>query len=1753
MSAQASNPLRQSILLALALLYQGTGRAELPSGATVVGGAASVSHVGGNQVIHQGTQRAIIDWQNFSIGAGNSVRINQPNTSSVLLNRVVGGNASNILGNLSANGQVFLVNPFGVYFGAGATVDVGGLLATTLNIRNEDFMAGNYLFNRSSLSSARREVINAGVLKAREGGYVVLAGDYAASSGVIQARLGTAALASGDKMTLDIKGDNLINFTVDEKTVAELSGVENRGQILADGGRAIMTASVARDLATATVNSSGLIQARSTVERDGAIYLSADGGNTLVSGRLDASGKEAGRKGGTIAVLGDKVALTGTASVDAAGDAGGGKINVGGNFQGQGPLQNSRTAFVGKDVRITADALGNGNGGEVVVWADDHTRFYGDITARGGAQGGDGGNVEVSGKAILDYNGTVNTLAPQGKAGTLLLDPTDIEIVTTVDPATADMTGASPFSDATNNGGTSRMSVGALEAALAAGNVTVTTQTASGTAPKGGTITIDDGAGGGVQWTNSNTLKLQANNQILIKSNLQGGNGTLWLDAGNGVIQSPGSNIAANGLLLTGAGFFDLVGVTPDNFVGSWNDVNTLATNFSSASTLRYSSNRHVSVGTVDGVTGINNVNGSTQFYFDRNGAVLTLAQGVTSGSMFYRGSGGVNQTGGTAQLSSLSLQGGPASFSMAGNNIRNLTASINGDLIVTTAGAMTINGGGITTTNHNVTLTTGDAAGFDATKQPDGSTNPASLTINESINAGAGAIRLNAGTGGVYQRRSTDASGALLPNGSLTAGALLLRGNSTSKVTPFVLNNANNLVGTLAASVNGSVSYTGGPLMVGSIDGINGITTTSNTIVVPAGVDASGRATPDVYNENNVSLSVGGNLTISQNINAATTNGSDAVSLGIGGDFTALTTNGSRINADTLGVFGDDLKGTFGLRTNVSSLAAAGGKLMVIDNSDHVGDLTGIGIGAPAANASATNNGSTVSVDSASKPVGDFYLTTAGGLNIIKLMSKGSNLMLRSSSLDILLDATTADGARIMLQPYNLASKVGINNSVDTNFTPDINYSGATLLKFTNPTATFFIGTPQNAILNDIAVPNAARNTLTGDVHIGSDGAFNLGYRSLSAQTSGNMVAHNVGPLYNLRLAAPNLTINGFNTFGPQMHFFSNNLSLPGTADKYINPNKPEITLRTLNEQTVWIGNSPKSWEPNFTSKTIQKLPDGSTIIISGSTDYPFPSAGDGYGDIHIPWNDSVGVGLGNRKLVLSTGKKVYAYGATPAYTKKDDGGTSGGLWKGCDDLTTCMGTNPNPFPDPAPVDGDGGGNDNNPGNNGDTGNPDNGKCVGCPPAPPNDNPYPPDTTPTDGGDGNTGGDDGTDNTDSDNDSDGDSTDDGGDDGSGSDSGGDGDGGDGDGSDDNGDDNSGPTDSTDGDGDSNGDGGAGTDSGGDGDGGDGDGDDSSGPDNSGGNDGDGDTGGDDGAGTDSGGDGDGNDGDGDGDGGDGTGDPGDGDMNDGSDTGGTGDGDGDGDGGAGTDSGGDGDDGDGDGDGGDGTGDGSGDDNDGSGSGGDGDGDGAGDGGSGTDSGGDGDGSGGTGDGNGDGGDGTGDGGDGSGDGAGDGGAGTDSGGNGDGKGGDGTGTGSGDDGGGTGEGGAGDGSGDAGAGTGSGGTADGSDGDGTGAGANSDGDGRGAGGTGDGDGDAGAGTDSGGKSDGKSGSGDGDGSGEQSDAFAPTAVDISCGDIATAKDQGDSGRRGQSEKKRLVEIKRDGVKLRDPCQKQPEQNNAK
>lgn len=421
----ASTAPRSALLVAL-LCMPATAPA-LPTGPAPGAGQTEVAITGPGQMrITQGTPRAVLNWNGFSIARGERLDIRQPDAQSVLLNRVAGPGASVIDGSLFANGRVFLLNPDGILFGSNAQVQVGGLLASTLRLDDADFLAGRYRFSAGN-PGARAE--NRGSLTAGERGFVFLLGERVANDGSIGARMGTVALAAGEQVTLDFQGDGLSSLRIDK--AAFDAAVANRGMLAADGGQVLLSAHAAQALSDAVLTQTGVVRARSLTERNGRILL--DGGAngvTLLGGTLDVSAAQSGLRGGRADVLGWHVGLLDGAAIDASGEAGGGAVHVGGGRGGADPaLPNADAVYAAPDVRIRADATNAGNGGSVIVWADQAMRYHGAISATGGARGGDGGFIETSG-AYLDTAGIrIDASAARGKAGEWLLDPYDVEIV----------------------------------------------------------------------------------------------------------------------------------------------------------------------------------------------------------------------------------------------------------------------------------------------------------------------------------------------------------------------------------------------------------------------------------------------------------------------------------------------------------------------------------------------------------------------------------------------------------------------------------------------------------------------------------------------------------------------------------------------------------------------------------------------------------------------------------------------------------------------------------------------------------------------------------------------------------------------------------------------------------------------------------------------------------------------------------------------------------------------------------------------------------------------------------------------------------------------------------------------------------------------------------------------------------------------------------------------------------------------------
>lgn len=240
----------------------------LPEGGMVSAGIAEIHHVDAHTVITQSTDRAVIDWQSFDVDAAQHVHFSQPSVNAAILNRIHDADASIINGTLTANGQVYLVNPNGMVFGKGARVNVGSLVATTADIFNAAFMSGGKI-DFSIAGTPNAAILNQGYITAKEAGLVALVAPQVANSGIITAKAGTIALTAGDTMTLDMYGDALLSVAVSDSTYLMAL---NEGGLLASGGTISMTSATASHLLDNVVANSGVIEATAIGEKGGADY-----------------------------------------------------------------------------------------------------------------------------------------------------------------------------------------------------------------------------------------------------------------------------------------------------------------------------------------------------------------------------------------------------------------------------------------------------------------------------------------------------------------------------------------------------------------------------------------------------------------------------------------------------------------------------------------------------------------------------------------------------------------------------------------------------------------------------------------------------------------------------------------------------------------------------------------------------------------------------------------------------------------------------------------------------------------------------------------------------------------------------------------------------------------------------------------------------------------------------------------------------------------------------------------------------------------------------------------------------------------------------------------------------------------------------------------------------------------------------------------------------------------------------------------
>jgi filamentous hemagglutinin family protein len=647
----------------------------LPSGLNIVAGQAQLA-VQGAQMTVRNTPGAILNWQRFDIGAAAGVHFDQANAASKVLNRVVGNDPSQILGRLSSNGQVWLLNPHGVLFGHGARVDVASLVAGSMRMLDSDFLAGRYRL--SAPEALAGSVVNQGLLTSRFGGQILLVGgSEVRNEGSINAPGGHAGLVAGRSVELVDTG--LPNLAVKVTVPDHKAEVTNLGRLATPGGRI--------DIYAGIVNQKGLVEAQSlSVGERGEIVLQASDTLMLHAGsRTDASGQGSAR-GGRIDISAPQIGLVGDAQVDASGATGGG-IRIGGGLRGQeADIAHARALFMGAQARVNADGR-DGDGGRIVLWSDSVTRGHGQLSARGGLLG-QGGFIEVSSKGVLDWGGSadlrVADLNP-ARYGTLLLDPEFIVIqqsspsldgVGTGDLASPNLLfGAFP-------GATSVITAGALNTQLASANVVLQANlditVGATTTPISGTRALTLQAGRDIIVNGAIT----ANSGITLSANDPAGT-----DTGIGrVIVNAALNAGANPLVITNNGGSGVHSVAANLTAG--NLAITGETALSGTRTFNLTSST-ASVGALSGTgslvkagTGVLNVNGAATLTdvtvnagtlaFNGSTALttLTVSGGVLSGSGDVTVAGSFSATGTSAVL------GGTGTLNTAGTSTVNFSAA---------------------------------------------------------------------------------------------------------------------------------------------------------------------------------------------------------------------------------------------------------------------------------------------------------------------------------------------------------------------------------------------------------------------------------------------------------------------------------------------------------------------------------------------------------------------------------------------------------------------------------------------------------------------------------------------------------------------------------------------------------------------------------------------------------------------------------------------------------------------------------------------------------------------------------------------------------------------------------------------------------------------------------------------------------------------------------------------------------------------
>jgi len=1047
--------------LTFLFLVSSTPALALPLDGKVVGGSATIKQPNGQTLnINQLTDKAIINWKGFSINVNELVKFTQPGSGSTVLNRVTGVDPSSILGRLIANGRVFIVNPNGVLFGPSSVVDVAGLLATTLNIKDSDFMAGKFSFAQDPAKTPSY-VINQGQIKVSDNGFVFLVAPGVANDGLVIANLGNVVMGSGERLTVDFMGDGLITFAIEGKVLNEVKGpdgtplssaVSNTGTIKADGGQVILTAKASSEIFSSVVNQSGIIEAKSLVNRGGVIRLEGSDpvantgeigwqanlgkvqnaeGAVVNTGTLDVSAAERGAAQGGVTLSGQLVGSSGAILARGADGAQGGKVLI---------SSTDKTVLTGSSL-IDTSGLGNSSAGNVVVWSDKDTVFRGTILGRGGDLSGDGGNVEVSGHENLSFFGNVDVSSLLGTAGTILLDPRDIRIRTGVQSNDAQvLDGQVLFAD---GGGGTDFTIGELALEALTGNVVLQAQQ---------DIRVDAGLVGGLTFTNQTggeRVTFQAGRDINIQSSVTTNGAAIILEA-----DSPHSTSgAANGtgsLLLSAAatsngGAMTLIGsdfnITQNVNAGSGGINVSLAQN-----------NSPITIGT--------GVLSNAEIGRLLTTGTLTIGRATTAGSDGL-GTGALTRTVSTATIDSavtIAAASGSAVQLIANDGVtlnNNLTTNQGTTINADADGGD--NSGTLSVANTFTLNTSANTLSVAA--------NDLNLNTTGLINSGGAGTALTdsdgsgIGLGGTAVTNGLNITGSELQN--ITANGLTLQTAGNITVNDISATNSNNISGTLTLNVTGggsTVTFATNPA-------------TFNTLAMNA--DGNVNINADVTTNTGGASFVGGSIASNATV---TVPAASAVSM------TATTGGITDGNGAAANVVGGSLTASaitgIDLDTTITTLTSA--------------NVTGIG------NVDISDTAGGLAVTSATTANGNITLNATGGDLVITTVTAAG------SGADVALTTTTSGNITLgVVTAPDQVTLTSVGAITDTNAATN-NITAANLAM----TAATGIGSGD--ALETGASSLSATNTTSGDIEVSNTGVLDI--TGISNSGGGGVVVTNVG-----------------------------------------------------------------------------------------------------------------------------------------------------------------------------------------------------------------------------------------------------------------------------------------------------------------------------------------------------------------------------------------------------------------------------------------------------------------------------------------------------------------------------------------------------------------------------------------------------------------------------------------------------------------